>query len=376
MKIARMLYAGIGLSALSAVTMAQVPDLVTGFDAGGRAMGAGGSFYATGVDTLSAVINPSGLGYMDRASAQVAMRNLPTTQTTVTGPLSDLRLSTEEEEGDMGLTHLGVAFPMRRDQQNGPVLSLSYTVMGIMDDRQEGFGLPGGIDSYLDLLRAKTAFVTLSVGKASANRSWSWGLGVVYATQNVRNLQIIDFSDPQTPDQIADNDDTGHGFGGILGFMVTPANSPEFTLGFSLQTPIELDGSGAIDLYSRIPGRASIGVSQYREGLRHGRDSMVLASQIDYYFGGKSSDRVDRTDQTAVSLGIEYGYSVGDVLIPLRFGYRWVNAGGDNFANRSGYTYGIGYRSKDGNWAIDFNFGNAGEGVIDNGYSLVYRFRR
>ena len=80
----------IGLAALSSAAFSQVPDMVTAIDAGGRAMGAGSAFNLSSVSTLAATYNPAALGYIRRPEIGAAMRTLPTTTTSVSGPLNDL----------------------------------------------------------------------------------------------------------------------------------------------------------------------------------------------------------------------------------------------------------------------------------------------
>ncbi len=370
LKIAFLGCAGFPISAL-----AQVPDLVTAFDAGGRALGAGSSLYQTSADSLSAVMNPAGLGYLDRGSFMMTGRNLSTTDTSVTGSLDDLRLDSKSEKGDLSIGHIGVAMPLRSGIGGGGAWSLAWTVAGWMHDTQSGVNLANGIATYDDFTRLKTDFVSLGYGRASANGGFSWGFNVIYALQNVKNEQEITFTDPNIPPQIADSDDSGSGVGATFGVMFIPPGKSNVTFGFSARSPIRINkDDDALSLYNKIPGRIAGGIAVAEDGMRGGKDSIVYGAYVEYFYGGDSSPRVDRTSQAAAGIGLEYMYQWGDAVLPIRIGYRSVQKGGDGFDSRSGFTYGFGYRPNNSNWSFELNFGNPQGGGKDLGLGFIYRF--
>lgn len=378
MTAARMLRAfGWMAWALPGTAMAQVPDMLTAFDAGGRAMGAGSSFYATGIDTLSATYNPAGLAYNSRRSFEISMRNYPKSNTRVTGSLTDLTLDTTTESGGNALGHMGAVFPIESASgQNRGAFSISWTVGGWFNDTQVGNNLSGGISGYRDFTRAKTNFVSLNYGKQMGDGSMAYGIGLVYAIQNVRNVQDKTFTDNNIPPEHNERDDTGNGAGVIAGMMFTPRNQSNMTIGASLRTPIRVRSNAQnLSLYDHIPGRFVLGASIANDGLRGGRDSMVYGAQLQYFFDGKDSDRLDRKNSyVAFGSGIEYGYAWGGGIVPIRIGYNWIPAGGDDFRQRSGFTYGIGYRPLSGDWSLELNFGRPSGGGNDSSILFGYRF--
>lgn len=378
MKAARMLKAlsWIGCAA-PGLALGQVPDLLTAFDAGGRALGAGSSFYATGIDTLSATYNPAGLGFAKSKSINISSRNFPTNQTTVSNSLSDPTLSTRGFSGEQGLGHVGVTFPIEsRTGADKGAFSIAMTTVGWFNDTQFGQNLAGGVQSYVDFTRARTSMVTLSWGKTLGDRGLSYGVGAVYAIQNVRNFQRITFTDNNIPPQISDTDDTGNGIGAIFGVLFTPESQSNLTFGASVRTPIKVrSNASGLSLYDNIPGRVVLGTSMANDGLRGGRDSMVFGAQLQWFFSGKESERLDRKDSfAAFGAGIEYGYTGYGGVIPIRFGYNWNPAGGNDFKQRSGMTYGIGYRPNKGDWTIDVNFARPSGGGQDTSVMFGYRF--
>ncbi len=374
---ARKLRFAVFVASLSPIgAIAQVPDMLAAFDAGGRALGAGTSIYATGADTLSATYNPAALGYVNRGMFTYATRNLPRTSTRVSGSLDKLFLDSSEGSGDFGVGHVGVAMPLRtRGGGQRGAFTLSWTIAGWFHDTQFGTALDPGIESYTDFTRARTELVTLGYGSTTAGQSVSWGAGAVFATQSIRNFQQITFEDPKIPPQIADTDNTGFGIGGLLGVMIVPGGNSNITYGVSVRTPIDLKKGGSdLPLYSRIPGRAVAGIAAVRDGLRGGRDSLLFGAQVEHYFGGKSSERLDRDDQTVFGVGVEYQYARGGGVIPIRLGYRVVPAGGQDFANRHGVSFGVGYRPSNLNWSIELNLAWPAGGELDSSLAIGYRF--
>lgn len=365
------------LAALSSAAFAQVPDLVTALDAGGRSMGAGGALGITGISTLSVTSNPAAIAYASRTEVGIAARTLPTSETRVTGPLNDLRLSTDTTTGDYHLTHVGVILPLKSKGGNQGAVGIAGTTTGWFHDTQRGNNLPNGIASYRDFTRARTDLITVSYGMTSQNLALAWGLGFVVARQNVRNFEQINFSDGNIPPQIADTDTTGNGLGFQAGLMYTPPERPDVTLAVSARTPIRIRSSASpINLYDRIPGRLAVGAAIRRDGFRSGSDYLILGGEVQHFFDGHDSPRIDRSEQTAGGVGAEYNYDHGSAFIPVRVGYAFIPKGGEDFRSRNGLTYGIGYRPKNGDFTIEVNFGRPQGGGTETGIYLSYRLKK
>ena len=79
----------IGVMAFTGSVSAQIPDLMTALDTGGRAMGLGGGTYVTDANTWSINANPAGLGYIRTTTFSMAYRNLPNSVNSVSGDLAD-----------------------------------------------------------------------------------------------------------------------------------------------------------------------------------------------------------------------------------------------------------------------------------------------
>ncbi|MBX3118881.1 MAG: hypothetical protein KF784_07425 [Fimbriimonadaceae bacterium] len=369
MTVARKLSFGLMAGTLvPAAALAQVPDMLNAFDAGGRAMGAGSSMNATGSDTMSILHNPAGLGYIRQPTFGLASRTLPTSKTVVTGSLADKRLDTTADKGDYSLSHLGYATP-----QGGGAFGISYQLGGWFNDTERGNNLGGGIATYFDFTRVRTSFITLSYGRASADGQTAWGVGVVGASNAIRNHQLITFNDNQIPPQEAESEGTGTGIGAVAGLMFTPSNQSNLTFGISARTPIKLTGGDSNSLYSQIPGLISAGVAIRQDSVGRRSDYMILGAQVDYFFEGKGTDRLMRSDFTAIGAGLEYNYGIGGGTIPIRVGFRGVPAGGNGFDDRNTFTYGFGYRPNNQPWSIELNFAKPTGGGTDT--SLYFQYR-
>lgn len=371
MKIAWKLFVG-SVAASGTCAWAQVPDLLSSFDAGGRAFGSGGAFYITSTDTLSATSNPAGLGFVNDRIGGVATRTYPKTVTTVTGPLNNLRLDSQEEDGDFKLSHLGYAKPMGNNRGS---IGIAWSTGGWMNDDRIGQNLPGGIATYLDSVRIKSDFLNISWGRANAEQTMSFGVGLVIGINSVFNRQLITFTDPQTNSISARSNNRSYGFGVQAGVLIIPKNNPNVTFGLTARSPIELvDDTDALSLYDKIPGRIALGVAIRQEGYRGGRDFVIYGGELEHFFGSSSNERVTRKDHTGGRIGFEYNYVKESFTIPIRFGYNINSEGGDGFDNRTSLTYGFGYRPTGKNWSIDFAFGNSSGGAKDTAVSLGIKF--
>jgi hypothetical protein len=375
MKIARKLtMAALGGTLLPGAAVAQVPDLLAAFDAGGRAMGMGGATYGTGSETLSSYYNPAGLGYLNRPQVGVSIRNLPRSTTIVTGQLGEgtERHATTAERGQMALTHAGLALPLRRRGGGGGTLGIALTTTGyIEDEARAGTGLTsGGLDfgGFGENRKSRTDVISISYGQATPDQYATWGVGLLFALNHQRYLS--------NRFGLADVSTNSTGLGLVAGFQMVPRNNPNMNFGVSVQTPISLSRRGGDALiYSRIPGRITGSMGWRRDGLRGGRDFLLAGVDINHFFGREGGRMFGNRSQTTAGAGFEYNYALGGARVPVRVGYNFVPGGGELFGSRNTFTFGLGYRPANGNWGIDVNFGQPQVGGgTDMGVNLFYRF--
>jgi hypothetical protein len=363
------------LGAVPVAAVAQVPDLISALDAGGRAMGMGGATYMTGADTLAGYYNPAGLGFVTRGTLDLTLRNMPESNTVVTGdigPGGTQRLSTEGDKGPSGLGHAGIAFPLKGNNggTNGTI-ALTLTKGGqIRDTRTAGAGLTeGGLPApgYREFTKVTTDFINLSYGRSNSDGTFNWGFGLVYAV----NRQVNNRTAPSGTTLF---DAEASGIGAQIGVLFSPKGNANTSFGLSVRTPIKLKGGSGGLIYPRVPGRLGAGIAVRQDGFRKGRDYMVFGADVQHFFGGDTSNFVDRDKQTVFGLGTEYSYSFGGGRIPLRVGYSFVQAGGAAFGTRNGFTFGLGYRPANNDWGIDLNWARPESGGNDLSIGLSYKF--
>lgn len=366
---ARKLFSLIGLT-LASGSFAQIPDLMTALDAGGRAMGLGGATYVTDSNTFSALANPAGLGYITDAQYGVAYRNLPQSRSVVTGDFNDPDFSTELESGGFGMSHVGYAFPMGRG-----ALGVTYTRSGFFRDERSGSGLSDGsltVMNYEEVFRSQTDMFTISYGATSGGGTSNYGLGIVIANQYVLNRQDYDLfnGSTQVGTVSADNSGTGLGFGVVAGMMMSMGGKS--SIGISAQSPIELSGNDETSAYyDRIPGRLSAGFATRSD--RNNGEYTLFGVQASHYFGGESSAIFPRENYTVWNAGFEHAFSRWNARIPLRFGYTVVPAGGDGFRSRDAFTFGLGYRPVGSEFGIDLSMAKpVNGGALDVALSVNY----
>jgi hypothetical protein len=368
-----LLFSAMGAALLPAMAHAQVPDMVAAFDAGGRAMGMGGATYQTGSDTLSGYYNPAGLGFVNKNTLGMTVRNMPESETMVTGdiaPNGTQFLTSTGKPGPTGLGHIGLAVPLGHG--HGGTIELSLTRGGqLRDSRFAGPGLTeGGLNAagYTQLLKSTTDFVNLSYGKATNDGTFSWGLGLVYAINRQVNFKLA-------PSGSTAFDEQATGLGAQVGFIVTPKDNPDVSFGASYRTAIKLKtGSASPLIYEEIPARLAAGIALRRNGFRGTRDYMVLGADVQHFFDGSDSQFIDRDQQTMFGLGVEYNYGMGGARIPIRFGFNFLPAGGDQFGQRNTFTFGVGYRPSNTDWGLDLNWARPSGGGSDFGIGVTYRF--
>lgn len=364
-----------GMAALSAGAFAQVPDLLNALDAGGRAMGVGGSLYGTGADTLSGFYNPAGLGYINQGQVGLAYRNLPKSKSKARDEFGDLELDSTGRRGNNAISHIGLAYPLNEGKRG--TIGVSYNIGGFIDDSRTNNGVRVGgnnVNFYSESVKAQSDYFTVAYGKANSSQNFSWGAGLQFVRQRIANrVQLVDNGNNVLLD--TDLDETGNGVGFILGAQFIPKNSPNMSFGLSYRSEIDLNGnSDTSSLYDKIPARFLASGAYRQDGLRGGRDFIVYGLQFQHFFAGKSSQVFDRNAQTTAGFGLEYNYQHQSFRIPLRVGYNIVPGGGDDFGSRNGFAFGIGYRPNDSRYGIDFNFVSPEKGGYDLGISLNYRF--
>lgn len=337
-------------------------------------MGIGGATQQTDSNTLSSYHNPAGLGYITQTTIAAAFRNLPQSNTALSGRFSDPTFSTDKEVGQRRITHLGVAFPIK----NGAV-GLSYTMGGYIKDIKVGNGLSDGalrINNLLETLQAQTDFFTVSWGKQSTGLNY--GVGLVIANQylsDVGSYDTFDNANNFIGTTRFSNSGNTTGIGAVVGVQMSPGGNGKSVVGLSVRTPIKLSNNSQTSPYlNKLPGRVSLGMASRTDGLRGGRDFMVAGGQIDYFFGSDKGGALKRKDVMTAGLGFEYNMHRFNARIPVRIGYAFIPSGGDGFDDRNTFTFGLGYRPENGKLGVDVNFGlPTGGGGYDLGLSVSYK---
>lgn len=363
----------LGFGLISATSMAQVPDLLNAFDAGGAAMAAGGgAFYQTGVDTTSNYYNPAGLAYLSGQAASLIYRNKPGSQTIASGTIPNPTLNTNGTRGSMGISHLGFTLPGGKSGKG--VLALSYTIGGYISDTTIGgqnLTFNGqAISNYAKVRKAETAYYTLGYGWTTGrDKRTSFGLGLNYVQNKVAY---------QEAGQLADNTNvfntnvsgTPSGVSATIGMLTTPSANSSF--GISYRSEARLSGGGdAAGLDSRIPARLSAG-GVFKFDV-HNANYVLMGIGADHFFAANTSTAFDRKSVTQVSGGFEYNYFVGDFRVPIRIGYINAPSAGDQFGSRSGLTYGLGLHPNDKPYGLDLSYASPGTGN-DFAIQLSYKF--
>ncbi len=368
MSARKLSYVVLGVASIVTPVLAQVPDLMNSLDAGGRAMGMGGSLYSSGSDTLSSYYNPAGLGYVRETTVGAVYRNLPKSTTTASGQLNDPVLSTTSQSGGREITHFGAIFPMA-----GGGLGLSYTVGGFIDDFRSGNVSIGGdpVDNYAERIRLKQDFFSLAYGHSSSDATFSYGFGLMYAQQSLRDQRAGSVNGGSLA---ADVSGTTGGLGGIIGVQFNPRGT-NMSYGLSYRSEINLSNNeGTSLLADKIPARLKGGLAMRQDGIRGGKDFVLYGFDVTHFFKvNNGSDLFNRKDQTTFGLGAEYNYSLGTSRVPIRLGYEFIPAGGIGFGDRNNLTFGIGYRPQGNDFTLDLNFGKPQHGGFDLGLSLTYK---
>lgn len=362
------------LLATSGAAFAQVPDLLTALDSGGRAMGIGGATRVTDSTTYSALDNPAGLAYLTEPTAAASFRNLPKSTTTVFGNFNDRNFDIAEQPGRTALAHAGYAMPMK-----GGTLGVSYTIGGHIDNRTAGGNLANGsltVQALNEESRAQTDFFTVSYGRP-VGKGFNAGVGIVVANQYVKYTQnyLLFNGNTQVGSSNFSASSNGYGIGLVAGFQGFLEADGSAQWGISVRTPINLTNNAETSaIYDVIPGKMSFGAAGQVKGVGSGSEFLVWAAEVDYYFGGHATDRFSRDNTIGYGMGLEYNFSRFDARIPVRFGFQGVPSMGDGFSSRNAITFGLGYRPNGKPYSLDLNFARSTEtGRFDIGLGFVYK---
>ncbi len=341
-------------------SFAQIPDLMSFFEMGGRGAGMGGALYSNATDVSASYWNPAGLRWVRQASGEFNFRNRPTTDTRLTGTFINPDREGRVGYGSEAFTFAGIAYPMK----NG-TLGFSFAVGGYAREfaRNDGnlsSGDPGDptfVDRQIELLRVVTEFYTLAWG--TERGSLGLGIGLVAARQSVSERVLIRTIPGGTGDPIetsTDFSDSAVGFGGIVGIQYAPPEA-NYSVGISYRTEIDLDTEGAMSLYTdKVPARIQGGVVWRVDGLRGGEDYLIGGIDAAFFPKTNESRVLSRDDQFTGGVGLEYNIAQPFGYIPVRFGYRGVEKAASGFSDRNVFTFGVGYRPHKEAYAIDLSF--------------------
>jgi hypothetical protein len=373
----RILVMSLGAIGTAGSALAQIPDLLNTIDAGSRSMGSGGAFGVTSADTSSILNNPAGIGFISTRTFGLSTRNMPRSNTTLTGSLSNPTFSTKGASGKNQLGHFGYAMPMK----NGGTFGFSFQVGGYLDDFRSGTNITIGSfnnATYQEEIRAKTDFYTMAIGKANTDGTRSIGYGLTIANLNLSDKQNA-FVPGNPPTQLISSDEAAStwGIGLVAGFQTIPSSRPNTTFGGSIRTPIKLNNNTfSSPLYSTIPGQVTLGMATRKDNFRGKEDFMVTGIQGSYYFGGSGSGIFDRSNQLVLGIGAEYNMVSENYTLPIRIGFSRIASGGSQFADRNALTFGFGIHPTSTPWSLDVNYGFPRNGGRDFALLLNYKFQK
>lgn len=364
---------------------AQIPDLLTSFDAGGRAMGMGGGIGVSGSDTNSTLSNPAGLAHARKKTLSVVIRNMPQSKTSLSSSFNNPVLTTRSEVGANGLSHAGLTLPLGTDDNPRGTVGISYTIGGfIRDSRTNNGQLPidasSSVNNYNELLKAKTEFFTIGYGWGNADNSLTLGASLILAGQYVLNRQsydIVPAGGTAITNPPLDLSNQSYGVGAVVGVQLIPKGSPNTSIGFAVRTPINISGNkNTATYYDTIPGKISVGFAHRKDGLRGGRDFVVFGAQIDTFYKNERGAAFARKRAVNVGAGAEYNLLRGAARIPIRLGFTAVPEAGNGFRDRNALTFGVGYRPFTRPYSIDLNFAAPSSGSgFDAALQLNYRLK-
>ncbi len=367
---------------LAPMSQAQIPDLVTAMDAGGRSMGMGGALDSSSTSTQSGLNNPAGLAYISQPTLNLGLRSLRESRTVITNNFNDPDLRTRGLSGNKALSHLGYAIPAGKHR----TLAFTYTLGGFIKDTRTGTNLADGVltvRDYVENLRSKTDYFTISLGQSNESMTRSFGYGLVMASQNIRNQQSYRIFRADNTEVgsgvVVDNAGQSFGLGLVVGMQMSPGGNPDQVIGASIRTPISLQGGTETKSYlGRLPGKASLSFAQRTSNPGRASDFILLGLQGDLYFGGEENKVISRkATQLVLGAGIEYNYRLGNsAYLPIRFGFKSIGKGGTGYSSTSGITFGLGFLPDKGNYGFNLDFGTSSVGGGDSSLELTYRLKK
>jgi hypothetical protein len=343
--------------AIATVAVADVPDLFSALEMGGRALGMGGGIYSNSSDVSSTYWNPAGLGAIRSSFAEVNFRNKPNANSSLSGRYDDPERSSTMTFGGSSITFAGFVLPLA-----GGTLGFSYATGGYTRDFGTGNNLtnpdnPGQTITKNELLRAQTDFFTIAFGKN--NGRVNFGGGLIFAQQSISN-RILSTDQNNTVLEDVDVSGRGWGIGGIIGVQFTPQDAGNVQFGLSFRSEIKLNGLDDVNSYaSAIPARIQGGVAWRVDNLRGGRDYLIGGVDGMYFLPANSGKILKREGQISGGIGFEYNWGQSFGYVPVRIGFRITDKGGDNFGTRDVLTFGVGYRPTKEDFTIDLGFAAA-----------------
>lgn len=347
-------------------------------------MGMGSSLTATDAETLATYNNPAALGYIAHRAVGLTYENLPRSYSKV-GDLDGDRTATNAKTGPTTITNFGFAFPVSTKSNRGTI-GISYNVGGYLDDSGSAGQVPYGSSTtlvaanYLDHIESRTDYYAVGYGKTNAAQTMSAGISLLYAQESLQYEQKYTVFDTSNSTTVSNQDfvtsGTASGVGLVGGIEYIPSNLQNLTIGASLKSPIKLSGgNGVSSIYDTIPGRVLLGAGLRLPGFKsRSQDYAVVGAQFEDFFGGSGSGLLSLQNEAVGDFGIEYGYSFGDLIVPLRVGYRTMSSEGPQFADRNELTFGFGLKDKDGRYGLDFTWASPRDEAIDFSVTASYRF--
>jgi long-subunit fatty acid transport protein len=379
----------VSLCALSALGQG-IGDTLYSLDVGGRGYGMGGAFAAVADDVTAAAWNPAGLAYLQRPEFQIVARSMPSYETMQSGSALEPVERTKGSAGAQQASFVGLALPLNGTNAGlSGTLALAFWRGGYFEESIYATRLTSGDpESELEIrpregqTRLLIDYFSLSYG-FRLNESTMLGIGGIYAQPDMDYYlreTIVDPDDPGNPLGTTESviDATGNGFGGQVGIIGSLAQG-KGNWGISFRSEIQVSNFDAAESFlDTIPARLSVGANYLLSQVRRGSavDFLVGAAQVDHYFGANEGLSDDRGDVTNFGIGMQYTLSVGRNLLPIRVGFHSYEAGNTRFfEDEDIFTFGFGYRPKDGSWSIDLDFGSSSQhSGLDFSLSVGYAF--
>jgi len=286
---------------LVATTIFTATALASGFqlnEHGARAMAQAGAFAARAYDGSAMYFNPAGLGFQTRASVLAGV-TLISPSSSFFGPVQ-LNSNAQYDQAKLLFTPINgyIVYPV-----------IDRLTVGVAVNNQYGLGTewtpstwPGRyLNQKIDL---KSFFFTPTASYRITDQL-SIGAGFVYATGNVKLNRQVAISSVQTPEPVTVTMDlSGHGMGfsGGLLYKITP----EFSVGASYRSKVQIDASGSATF---APNYAALALPQ-------GDVSTSITLPANGFFGVAYMPTPD------IELEADYQYIGWSVYKELKFDFK------------------------------------------------------